>query len=77
MARKQGCGGICPLRHALDAARVANDNMLSQASMQHDLDMAKAKRQQKAESQLARDTAAPALDKGSKRKDTTLQKSPG
>ena len=74
MARKQVAVAYAPLRHALDAARVANDNMLSQASMQHDLDMAKAKRQQKAESQLARDTAAPALDKGSKRKDTTLQK---
>jgi len=73
MARKQVAAAYIPLRHDLDAARICNDNMLSQATMQHDLDRAKAKKQQKAESQLARDTAAPALDKGTKRKDTVLQ----
>jgi DNA segregation ATPase FtsK/SpoIIIE, S-DNA-T family len=73
VARKQVVAVYTPLRRALDAARIANDNMLSQATLKHDGDLAKAKRKQKAESQAARDRAAPILDAATKKRDAALQ----
>ncbi|HEY1922013.1 MAG TPA: hypothetical protein VGG44_04550, partial [Tepidisphaeraceae bacterium] len=73
VARKQVVAVYVPLRNALDAARIANDNMLSQATLKHDDDLAKAKRQQKGEAQAARDRAAPILDAASKKRDAALQ----
>jgi DNA segregation ATPase FtsK/SpoIIIE, S-DNA-T family len=73
VARKQVIAVYTPLRRALDAARIANDNMLSQATLKHDDDLAKAKRQQKGEAQAARDRAAPIVDAATKKRDAALQ----
>ncbi|MGA2443353.1 MAG: FtsK/SpoIIIE domain-containing protein, partial [Tepidisphaeraceae bacterium] len=73
LAKKQIAAVYVPLRRAMDAGRIANDNLLSQATVEHDMNLAKAKRQNKGELQVARDRAAPILDKATKRRDTTLQ----
>ncbi|MGD0461056.1 MAG: FtsK/SpoIIIE domain-containing protein [Tepidisphaeraceae bacterium] len=73
VARKQVVAVYTPLRRALDAARIANDNMLSQATLKHDDDLAKAKRQQKGETQAARDRAAPIVDAATKKRDAALR----
>ncbi len=73
VARKQVVAVYVPLRRSLDAARIATDNMLSQATLKHDEDLTKAKRQQKGESQAARDRAAPILDAATKKRDAALQ----
>jgi hypothetical protein len=73
MARKAVVGTVTPLRRALDAARIANENMMSKATMDHDLAASKAKRQNKSELQAARDRAAPILDKATKKRDAALQ----
>ncbi|MGD0390087.1 MAG: FtsK/SpoIIIE domain-containing protein, partial [Tepidisphaeraceae bacterium] len=75
LAKKQIAAVYVPLRRALDAGRIANDNLLSQATVEHDMNLAKAKRQNKAELQVARDRAAPILDKATKKRDATLQAS--
>ncbi|MGD0769451.1 MAG: FtsK/SpoIIIE domain-containing protein [Tepidisphaeraceae bacterium] len=73
LAKKQIAAVYVPLRRAMDAGRIANDNLLSQATVEHDMNLAKAKRQNKGELQVARDRSAPILDKATKRRDATLQ----
>ncbi|MGD0139682.1 MAG: FtsK/SpoIIIE domain-containing protein [Tepidisphaeraceae bacterium] len=73
LAKKQIAAVYVPLRRAMDAGRIANDNLLSQATVEHDMNLAKARRQNKGELQAARDRAAPILDKATKRRDATLQ----
>jgi S-DNA-T family DNA segregation ATPase FtsK/SpoIIIE len=73
MARKQIAAAYLPLRYALDAGRVANDNLISQATMEHDTNLARAKKQNKGELQAARDRAAPILDKATKKRDSSSQ----
>jgi S-DNA-T family DNA segregation ATPase FtsK/SpoIIIE len=73
MARKQIIATYTPLRHALDSGRVANDNLISQATMDHDTNLARARKQNKGELQAARDRAAPVLEKMTKKRDAALQ----
>jgi hypothetical protein len=73
LAKKQIAAVYVPLRRAMDGGRIANDNLLSQATVEHDMNLAKAKRQNKGELQAARDRAAPILDKATKKRDATLQ----
>lgn len=72
LARKQVVAVYTPLRRALDAGRIANDNMISQASLKHDTDLTNAKRVQKGELQAARDRATPVLDKATKKRDAAV-----
>ena len=73
MARKQVQGAYEPLRRGMDAAKLANENMLNRAQDQHAVDVTKAKRQQKAEAALARDKAAPQMEKVNKKKEAGVQ----
>ncbi len=73
MAKKQVATTFVPLRRALDAARIGNDNMLARAKDQQSMEVSKARRQQKAEALLARDKAAPALERAKQKKEKTLQ----
>jgi len=72
MARRQVAAACLPLRQALDAARIGNERALERANMQRDTDLVKSVRQQKAESQSARDKAAPLLEKAVKKKEAAL-----
>jgi DNA segregation ATPase FtsK/SpoIIIE, S-DNA-T family len=72
MARKQVTAVYVPLRRALDAARIANDNMLSQATMKNDADLTAAKQVQRRESQAARDRTTPTLDRATKKRDAAI-----
>jgi DNA segregation ATPase FtsK/SpoIIIE, S-DNA-T family len=73
LARKQVVAVYTPMKRALDSARIANDNMISQASLKHDADLAKATKQQKTETQAARDRATPIVEKATKKRDAALQ----
>ena len=73
MARKSVVAVVTPLRQALDAAHIANENLISKATMEHDLALNKARRQNKTELAAARDRAAPVLDKAQKKRDAALQ----
>jgi energy-coupling factor transporter ATP-binding protein EcfA2 len=73
IAHKQVAEAYRPLRKALDSAKIANENLLSQASMNHDVELAKAKRQQQAESQNARDRANPLMKKATEKRDAALK----
>jgi hypothetical protein len=72
VARKQVLEAYAPLKLALDLARIDNNQMLERASMERDLELAKAIRHNKAEKQGSRDRAAPILEKAAKRKDSSL-----
>jgi S-DNA-T family DNA segregation ATPase FtsK/SpoIIIE len=71
-ARKQVLAEYVPLRKALDEARQDTEQLMERASMQREMDLAKASRQHKAESQNAREKAAPLLDKLQKKRDATM-----
>ena len=73
LAKKQIAAVYVPLRRAMDAGRIANDNLLSQATVEHDMNLAQARKQNKAELQAARDRAAPILDKAAKKRDAAMQ----
>ncbi len=73
LARKQVVAVFAPLRRALDAARIANDNMISQATLKHDDDLTHAKRSQKNEMQAAHDRTTPVVEKATKKRDAALQ----
>jgi DNA segregation ATPase FtsK/SpoIIIE, S-DNA-T family len=73
MARKAVVAVVTPLRHALDAGQIASENLLAKATMEHDLIISKAKRQNKNELQAAKDRAAPVLDKATKKRDASIQ----
>ena len=53
MARKSVVAVVTPLQRALDAGRIASENLMSKATMEHDLTLSKAKRQNKNELQAA------------------------
>ncbi len=69
MAKKQIAAAYLPLRRAMDAGRIANDNLISQATMEHDTNLAQARKRNKGELQAARNRAAPILDKATKKRD--------
>jgi hypothetical protein len=73
MARKSVVAVVTPLQRAMDAGRIASENLMSKATMEHDLMLSKAKRQNKTELQAARDRATPILDKATKKRDAALQ----
>jgi ABC-type dipeptide/oligopeptide/nickel transport system ATPase component len=72
-AKKQVTATFAPLRRALDAARVSNENMLNRAQDFHTMEVAKAKKQQKAEATLAREKTTPMMDKLNKKKESGVQ----
>jgi DNA segregation ATPase FtsK/SpoIIIE, S-DNA-T family len=72
VARKQVLEAYAPLKLALDSARIDNNQSLERASMERDVELAKAIRHNKAEKQGSRDRAAPILEKAAKRKDAAL-----
>jgi hypothetical protein len=73
LARKQMVAVMTPLRRALDAGRIANENLLARATMEHDLALSRARHQNKTELKAAKDRATPILDKAAKKRDSTLQ----
>jgi DNA segregation ATPase FtsK/SpoIIIE, S-DNA-T family len=73
MARKQVIEAYVPLKRELDAARIENNNAVERAKMKRETDLAKAIKQQKLESQSAREKANPILDKGAKKKEAGLK----
>jgi len=73
MAKKQIAAAYVPLRRAMDAGQIANDNLISQATMEHDTNLAQARKRNKGELQAARDRAAPILDKATKKRDAGAQ----
>src|ERR1700683_4460955 len=73
MAKKQVNQTFEPLRRGMECANGSNDNMLDRATDQHAMEIAKAKRQHKAETQLAREKAAPLMEKGGKKKEAAVQ----
>ena len=73
MSRKSVVAVVTPLQRAMDAGRIASENLMSKATMEHDLMLSKAKRQNKTELQAARDRATPILDKATKKRDAALQ----
>jgi hypothetical protein len=73
LATKQVAAVYRPFRRAIDGARVANENLVSQATMEHDMSLNRAKRQNKVELQAARDRTTPVLDKATKKRDAALQ----
>jgi S-DNA-T family DNA segregation ATPase FtsK/SpoIIIE len=72
MARKQVLAAYMPLRKALDEARRDTDALMDRANMQREVDLAKAAKQQKTETQAAREKAAPILDKLTKKRDAGI-----
>jgi DNA segregation ATPase FtsK/SpoIIIE, S-DNA-T family len=73
IAKKRVYAAYKPLQHAMDSARVANENMLIQAQAERDRNLLEARRQQKGESTVARDRATPQLEKATKKRDAALQ----
>jgi DNA segregation ATPase FtsK/SpoIIIE, S-DNA-T family len=73
MAKKQIVAVYTPFRRAMDGAAVANENLLAQATLEHDLNLNRARQQNKKELQAAKERTAPILDKAAKKRDSTLQ----
>lgn len=73
MARKAVVAVFTPLRRAMDAGRIASENLIAKATMEHDLAMSNAKKQNKTELLAARDRATPILDKATKKRDAAIQ----
>ena len=73
LARKQVVAAYTPLRHSLNVSFISNENAIARAKDQHAMDIAKAAQHQQSESQAAKQSAVPAADKATKKRDTNLK----
>src|SRR5580658_9500750 len=72
MARKQVMAAYLPLRAALDGARADTEQLMDRANVEREMDLTKAAKQHKTETQAARDKAAPILDKMTKKREAAV-----